>query len=58
MLNDEQRRDRIAILEAQIAEMEAEDKSAEWFDEPIYARAVDGLRGAIAYQRRMLGEDR
>lgn len=57
MPTSDERRARIKTLEAQIAELEAEDKDALWFDEPMYNRAIEGLRGAIAYQLRMLGQD-
>lgn len=57
MLTPEQRKDKIKVLGAQIADMRAEDKAANFFDEPIYDNAIKGLQSAIAYQKPMTAQD-
>ena len=58
MLTDEERRSRIKALEEQVAEMEEQDKSFVGVDEPIYTKAIQGLRNAINYQQHMLDKGR
>jgi hypothetical protein len=54
MLNVIRRQERIRELEAMIEELEKEDNQFAGADETVYDKALQGLRGAIVYQKRMI----